>query len=120
MSNGFKSVQVQALFDKNELDDLKELFAQRHRLNAYNMHLVYLFHVTQSVGIFITALATGYQWTFLVWVGVGMNILAALILAFEKTNDHMSKRLMEDIERIKTGTYTDAEDPIDPNENQKT
>jgi hypothetical protein len=43
----------------------------------------------------------------LVWIGVGMNILASLINIFEKTNESISKRLLKDISAIKNGTYVD-------------
>ena len=71
------------------------------------MALVYLFHIVQSAGILTTTIAAGYDMKELVWVGVGLNIMASLLNVFEKTNNSMSKHLLKDINAIKEGTYVD-------------
>ena len=81
--------------------------SRRQCLNQCNLYLVYIFHLIQSAGILTTTIATGYNYTYLIWVGVGLNLLASMINIYEKTNASMSKRLMTDIEKIKTGQFTD-------------
>lgn len=71
------------------------------------MVLIYLFHIVQSAGILTTTIAAGYDMKSLVWIGVGLNILASLINVFEKTNNSISKALLKDIQAIKDGTFLD-------------
>jgi hypothetical protein len=54
-----------------------------------------------------TTVAAGYDIKELVWVGAGLNLVATLIIVFEKTNDNISKKLLKDIYAIKNGTYVD-------------
>lgn len=102
--------EIQAIFEKNKLNDLKEFVSRRKCLNEFNMALMYLFHIVQSAGILTTTIAAGYDMKELVWVGVGINILATLINIFEKTNVGISKRLFKDIEAIRNGTFVDETD----------
>ena len=100
-------VEIQHIFDTNKLEDLKEFINRRKCLNNWNIALVYLFHIIQSAGILTTTIAAGYDIKAIVWVGVGLNILASMINIFEKTNNGISKKLMKDIQAIKDGTYVD-------------
>jgi len=99
--------QIHEIFSKNKLEDLKKFLSKRACLNTTNQVLTYLFHIIQSAGVLTTTIAAGYNMKELVWIGVGMNILASLINIFEKTNESISKRLLKDITAIKTGTYVD-------------
>jgi hypothetical protein len=101
------SAEIQSIFEKNKLDDLKAFIDKRKCLNQWNMGLIYLFHIIQSAGILTTTIAAGYGMKELIWVGVGFNILATLVNVFEKTNNSISKNLLKDIESIKAGTFTD-------------
>jgi hypothetical protein len=93
--------------NNNKIEDLKKFLEKRNCLNNTNQILNYLFHVIQSAGVLTTTIAAGYNIKELVWVGVGMNILASLINIFEKTNDSISKRMFKNIQAIKNGTYID-------------
>ena len=101
------SLEIQTIFEKNKLEDLKRFMAKRQCLNSWNMGLIYLFHIVQSAGILTTTIAAGYDMKSLIWVGVGFNIMATLVNVFEKTNQSISKNLLKDIEAIKAGTFTD-------------
>ena len=108
------SMQIQAIFEENKLGDLKEFVRKRKCLNEFNTVLMYLFHVVQSAGILTTTIAAGYDMKELIWIGVGINIVASLINIFEKTNLSISKHLMKDIEAIRNGTFVDESDVIEP------
>ena len=108
------STQIQAIFEQNKLGDLKEFVRKRKCLNEFNTVLMYLFHVVQSAGILTTTIAAGYDMKELIWIGVGINIVASLINIFEKTNLSISKHLMKDIEAIRNGTFVDESDVIEP------
>jgi hypothetical protein len=108
------SMQIQAIFEQNKLGDLKEFVRKRKCLNEFNTVLMYLFHVVQSAGILTTTIAAGYNMKELIWIGVGINIVASLINIFEKTNLSISKHLMKDIEAIRNGTFVDESDIIEP------
>ena len=101
------SVEIQSIFEKNKLEDLKAFIEKRKCLNSWNIALIYLFHIIQSAGILTTTIAAGYNMKEIVWVGVGFNILASLLNVFEKTNASISKGLLKDIQAIKEGTFID-------------
>ena len=74
---------------------------------------MYLFHLIQSSGILTTTIGTGYNIKYLIWVGIGLNILASLINIYEKINNDMLKKLMIDIKKIRDGNYIDESPIID-------
>lgn len=99
--------EIKTIFNQNKIQDLKKFIVKRNCLNVSNQVMNYLFHIVQSAGVLTTTIAAGYNMKELVWIGVGLNILASLINIFEKTNDAISKRLLKDIHAIKNGTYVD-------------
>lgn len=101
------SLQIKKVFEENVLSDLKRFMEKRQCLNKTNMILIYLFHIVQSAGILTTTIATGYNAREYIWIGVGLNVLASLINAFEQTNNNISKKLLQDIQSIKDGKYVD-------------
>jgi len=113
------STEIQNIFDTNKLEDLKEFINRRKCLNNWNIALVYLFYFIQSAGILTTTIAAGYDIKAIVWVGVGLNILASMINIFEKTNNGISKKLMKDIQAIKDGTYVDESVSVEVTEKKE-
>lgn len=105
--------EIKQIFDTNELEDLKRFLRQRHSLNSWNAALSYLFHIVQTAGVFTTTFAAGYDMKELVWVGVGLNLVASLINVFEKNNNAMAQKLMHDIQQIHDGHYTDEGQLVD-------
>ena len=101
------SIQIKKVFEENVLDDLKRFIEKRQCLNETNMILIYLFHIVQSAGILTTTIATGYNVREYIWIGVGLNVLASLINAIERTNNNISKKILADIRSIKDGKYVD-------------
>lgn len=101
------AIEIQKIFDNNQLTDLKRFMSKRQCLNYSNTVLIYIFHVVQTCGILVTTIAAGYNMKELVWVGAGINSLASLIKIFESTNNGMLKKLMNDIKSIRAGTYVD-------------
>lgn len=108
------SQEINNIFESNRLDDLKKFLKKRENLNNFNIYLIYFFHVTQSVGILTTTLAAGYDIKYLVWVGVSLNAIASLINIFEKTNNSISNKLLENIKEIKNGNYLDETNLVVP------
>jgi len=108
--------EIRKIFQQNKLNDLKQLLYQRHCLNITNMTLGYLFHIVQSAGVLTTTIAAGYDIKMLVWVGIGMNVLASLINVYEKLNTNISKKMLRDIISIKNGTYIDQGMVVDGDE----
>ena len=106
-------IEINNILNNNQLEDLKRFIKKRQCLNGSNQMMIYFFHIIQSAGILTTSIAAGYDYRFLIWVGVGLNILASLITIFEKTNDVMSKKLMKDIQAIKDGNYIDESMVVD-------
>ena len=101
------NIEIQKIFETNKLEDLKGFIKKRNCLNSWNIALIYLFHIIQSAGILTTTIAAGYDFKEVVWIGVGLNIVASLISVFEKTNNAISKNLLKDIQAIKDGTFVD-------------
>ena len=113
------NTEIQKIFETNKLEDLKGFIKKRNCLNSWNIALIYLFHIIQSAGILTTTIAAGYDVKAIVWVGVGLNILASLITVFEKTNNSISKNLLKDIQAIKDGTFVDEGVAVDTHEKDK-
>ena len=112
------SLQIQEIFDQDKLDDLNRFIDKRKCLNNCNSIMIYLFHIVQSAGILTTTIATGYSMTELIWVGVGLNVIASLINCLEQVNNNMSTKLMKDIEMIRDGTYIDEGILVDTEKNK--
>jgi hypothetical protein len=101
--------RIQRILDENKINDLMRFIEKRQCLNNANLYLNYIFHLLQSAGILTTAVASGYSLHYLIWVGLGLNIVATLIHIYEQTNNNISKRLLGNIEAIKNGNYTDED-----------
>ena len=98
---------MEKILEDNKINDLKRFIAKRQCLNSCNMFMIYFFHIFQASGILTTTIAAGYNIKELVWIGVGLNLLATLIHVFEQTNNSISKNLLHNIELIQKGEYTD-------------
>ena len=101
--------EIKKILEDNKIDDLNRFLAKRKCLNNCNMFLVYIFHTIQSAGILTTTIATGYDIKYMIWIGVGLNILASLINIFENINNTMSKKLLKSIEAINNNNYLDED-----------
>jgi hypothetical protein len=113
------TLEIQTIFDNNKINDLNRFLAKRQCLNTTNSYLIYLFHLVQASGILTTSIAAGTNNTELVWIGVGLNICATLINVYEKTNNSISSKLLNDIKLIKDNHYVDEGVIIDTS-NQNT
>jgi hypothetical protein len=101
------TLEIQTIFDNNKINDLNRFLSKRQCLNTTNSYLIYLFHLVQASGILTTSIAAGTNNTQLVWIGVGLNIFATLINVYEKTNNSISSKLLNDIKLIKDNHYVD-------------
>ena len=101
------TIEIQTIFDNNKINDLNRFLSKRQCLNTTNSYLIYLFHLVQSAGILTTSVAAGTNNTEMVWVGIGLNIFATLINVYEKTNNSISSKLLNDIKLIKDNHYVD-------------
>jgi len=110
------SLEIKEIFDNNTLSDLKRFLHKRERLNRANSYLIYLFYLVQSAGILTTSVAAGNNDIYLLWSGIGLNVFASLIHVYEKLNNSIMKKVMNDIKSIKNGTYVDEGEMIDPDE----
>ena len=117
------SSEIRNIFEENELNDLKRFIQSRQRLNRYTIILRYSFHIIQYAAIFTTTIAIGYGGNSncgnndvmkkLVWVGIGLNVAATLVNAFEHVNNSVSKKMLNDIRNIKVGDYVDESNMVD-------
>ena len=110
------TLEIKNILDSNKIEDLKRFINLRQKLNVTNMTFNYLFHTVQTAGVFITTYAAGYNIKELVWIGIGLNLIASLINVFEKTNNSLSNKLLLDIQKIKEGSYVDESQFVDNNE----
>ena len=107
------TLEIQTIFDNNKINDLNRFLAKRQCLNTTNSYLIYLFHLVQASGILTTSIAAGTNNRELVWIGVGLNIFATLINVYEKTNNSISSKILNDIKLIKDNHYVDEGEFID-------
>ena len=116
--------QIQSILNTYELDELKHLLYKRKYLNRCNVFLIYIFHLVQSAGILTTTIATGYNILYLIWIGVGLNILASLLNIYEKNNTNIIKKISGNIDDISKGKFVQeavTEDvTVDKSPNAKT
>ena len=110
------NTQINKIFENNKIKDLNRFMSKRQCLNSVNMYMTYMFHLIQSAGILTTTIAAGYNRKELVWVGVGLNIFATLIHAYETVNNTMSGKLLQDIKNIRNNNYIDEDLIIDVDE----
>jgi len=110
--------RIQTVFDTYQLEELNYLLSKRNCLNRCNIFLIYMFHFVQSAGIMTTTIATGYNYIYLIWVGVGLNIFASLLNIYEKNNANIVKKISGNIEDIRKGKFV-QEAPIEDASNDK-
>jgi hypothetical protein len=106
--------KIRIILDNNKINDIQRFINKRQCLNSANMYLIYIFHIMQAAGILTTSVAAGYSIKELVWIGVGLNILATLITIFEQTNNNISKKILQNIEAIQSGKYVDEDTLVNP------
>lgn len=100
---------IQGLLNKNKVSDLNRFLKSTRCLNNTNVALMYLFHIVQSAGILTTTIAAGFDSKEIVWVGAGLNALAAMIHIFEKLNTSLIVQYNKEIEEIRTNTYNEED-----------
>jgi hypothetical protein len=49
----------------------------------------------------------------MIWIGIALNILSTMVNAFEKMNKAISKKILSDIYKIKSGEYVDETEVMD-------
>ncbi len=97
--------QVNQILQENRLEDLSVFLARRKCINKVNIAFAYLFHIFQSAGILMAAIASGYDLASYAWIGALLNACATLIYASEKYNEGLLKQYAEDIKLIRDDTY---------------
>ena len=113
------SKDVELILHKNVIDDLQRFIKKRACLNNCNIYLTYLFHLLQTCGMITTTLSASYNYKELLWIGIGVNALASLISIYEKINQSVSDKLLENIKYIKDGDYLDESNQINIDEMSK-
>lgn len=109
--------EIIKIFKDNKIQDLKRFIKKKERLNEYNYYMMYLFYIIQSAGILTTSIATSYNYTNYIWLGVGLNMFASLLRSYEEYNNNIIKKLHAEINNIKNGTYVDEDIIIDTKNN---
>jgi hypothetical protein len=102
------SQEIKNIFQKINLEDCKGLIESRRRLIYINKQLMYYFHFIQSSGIFITTISQSYESKYLIWLGIGLNVLASLLRAYESMNQEIIKKATVDLSHIKNNAYANA------------
>ena len=106
------NAEIQEVLNKNIMSDLIRFLDKRHCLNTVNMYMNYIFHFIQTAGVLTTAIAQSYG-SNMVWLGVILNSLATLIHVYEHSNNKILEHMMQNIKKIKNGTYLDESPLID-------
>jgi len=118
------SKKIQKIFDDNKLNDLQRFIEKRQQINHCNIKLRYIYYLCHYSSILITTVAIGYKnnntnnkeindMLTMIWIGISLNVLSTLINAFENMNKTMSKKMMSDIAKIKSGSYIDEAEMLD-------
>lgn len=113
------SKEIELILKQNSIDDLHKFIKKRACLNNCNMFLTYLFHLLQTGGMITTTISASYNYKEVLWIGIGLNAAAALISIYEKINQTVSDKLLENIKSIKAGEYLDESNQINTDEVSK-
>ena len=111
--------EIDSILQKNSIDDLHKFIKKRACLNNCNMFLTYLFHLLQAGGMITTAISATYNYKEVLWIGITLNSVASLISIYEKINQTVSDKLLENIKSIKAGEYLDESNQINADELSK-
>ncbi len=103
-------LKVLTRLQENRIQDLEEILVQRDRIHTLNIVLMYLFHFTQTAGIFIVSLCTSLQLNKYIWIGISLNALASVFESIRQANTKISARKLKDLESIRRGNYIDEGD----------
>lgn len=110
------SKEIELILHKNVVDDLQRFINKRSCLNNCNIFLTYIFHLLQTCGMITTTISASYNYKELLWIGIGLNALASLISVYEKINQSISDKMLENIKSIKAGEYLDESNQINTDE----
>lgn len=113
-------MEIDKILHQNKIRDLTRFISNREALNKYNNYLRYSFIFSHYSSILITTVAVGYNSSLyeshdvhiismknLIWLGIGLNVLASILTAIEHMNRKMSKKLLYNIKQIQSGDYVD-------------
>ena len=100
-------LRVQAILDKNRIDDLERFLSKRRCLNVSTQYIGYAFHLIQSAGILVVSVGQAYGEPMWAWVGVGLNTIASVLHVVMSDNKKVSKTVLVDMRNIKSGDYLD-------------
>jgi hypothetical protein len=104
---------ITAELHRNSIDDLHRFIKKRECLNNCNMYLIYIYYFLQTCGIVITSLSANSQSKELLWIGIILNALASLINIYEKTNQSIADKMLDNIKHIRSGNYLDESNLVD-------
>ena len=115
------SQKIKKIFDDNKINDLTRFIEKRQAINYCNIRLRYVYYTFHYSSILVTTIAVGFHdnhfqkndMVNMVWLGIGLNILSTLIHAFEKMNRNVSKKILANINKIKSGEYVDETELLD-------
>lgn len=102
-----QSQSIDFILQQNSIRDLKKFIEKRAYLNNCNIYFSYVFHFLQTCGMITTALSASSDFKELIWIGIGFNAAATLLSIYEKTNQNLSEKMLDDIKKIKAGIYVD-------------
>jgi hypothetical protein len=115
------SPEIQELFEVNKINDLRRFMKNRETINCCNMALRYSYFATHYSGILVSTIAVEYvdaNYKSMLWLGIGLNVLATFISAIEEFNNKLSKKMLHNIENIKKNNYIDESDIIESTRNK--
>ena len=115
-----KISDIDAILKKNSIEDLEKFIKRRACLNNCNICFTYLFHFLQTCGMITTSISASYNYKELLWIGIGLNAMASLVSIYEKTNQTIADKMLENIKNIKAGEYIDEANQINIDNIHKT
>jgi len=107
-------LEINQYFCNFQVEEFKNLVTSHKRLAFVNKKLMYTFHLIQSAGIFITTISQSYNDRSFIWLGIGLNVIASLLRAYESMNEEIIKKALVNIQHIRESMYVD-----DDNENHE-
>lgn len=94
--------QINEIFEKNMINDLKDMINRHIILNTINIYSMYLSRLLQICSLFITTYGSSIESYNLIWIGVALNTASQLIDFYYLMNRNTLDTLLTQIKLIKT------------------
>ena len=101
------SPEIERLIQQYGWEDFQNFRAKRRMLNILNFFCIHFFYLVQAASLFTGSIALAYGNQTLHFAALGLQLVATLIIVFEKIYNNVLNQLLAQMQAIRNGTYLD-------------